>query len=215
MKQSLEQQAEPPAGEKSGAAPETEPEPGAAVVAQHPAAQPGPVHPLEPRAATTADVDSIWQLISEAARTTTVLPRTRDNIFEHLRDFVVVEHEGRIVACGALCVMGPSLAEVKSLVVAEGLRGQGLGKRIVMALLDQGRKLGLRRVFALSDNPPIFERMGFRIADRETLPQKVWRECIVCPKYLNCTETAVEIILQDEGPARPAGHTNPTSLFMD
>ena len=168
-----------------------------------------------PRAATTADVDAIWTLISEAARTTTVLPRTRDNIFEHLRDFLVIESEGRIEACGALCVMGASLAEVKSLVVTEGLRGKGLGKRIVLALLDEARKLELRRVFALSDNPPLFERMGFRIADRETLPQKVWRECLFCPKYLNCTETAMEVILQEETSPRPAGHQNPTSLFTD
>lgn len=168
-----------------------------------------------PRAATTADVDAIHGLISEAARTTTVLPRTRDNICEHLRDFLVIEVGGRIVACGALCVMGASLAEVKSLVVAESLRGQGLGKRVVLALLDEARKLELRRVFALSDNPPLFARMGFRIADRETLPQKVWRECIVCPKYLNCTETAVEIILQPKAGSRPDGHKNPTSLFMD
>jgi amino-acid N-acetyltransferase len=170
-----------------------------------PETQPLPVPPtvleeaqLVPQPATIADVGPLWSLVDEASRTTTVLPRTRENICEHLRDFLVIHHEGRIVACGALALFTSSLAEIKSLVVAPGLRGMGLGRRIVMALVEEARRLGIRRVFALSDTPIIFEKMGFRQVPKDTLPQKVWRECIYCPKYLNCTEVAVELTLEPD-----------------
>lgn len=147
------------------------------------------------RSATMADLDAIHELIGEAARTTTVLPRTRDSISEHLRDFIVAEQAGRLIGCGALGVFTRSLAEVKSLVVAPGARGLGIGGGLVRALIEEARRLGVRRVFALTDNPPFFQRQGFNKVDKLTLPHKVWNECIRCPKFLHCTEEAVDLIL--------------------
>ncbi|HOR27582.1 MAG TPA: N-acetyltransferase [Candidatus Sumerlaeota bacterium] len=167
------------------------------------APQPDPVATgqIEPRAtirfrpATVEDIDAIHGLIDEASRTTTVLPRKRENICEKLRDFLVGERDGRIIACGALALFSPVLAEIRSLVVAPDCRGQGAGVQLVGALLAEVRRIGLHRVFALTDNPPFFERSGFRVVDKHTLPQKVWTDCINCPLYLSCTEEAVEIRL--------------------
>jgi amino-acid N-acetyltransferase len=155
-----------------------------------------------PSPATADDVSALFNLIDVTSRTTTVLPRTRDNICDRLRDFLVVRRDGRILACGALNVCTPGLAEIKSLVVAPELRSQGIGGKLVLALVEEGRRLGIRRLFALTDNPPFFERLGFSRVDKATLPHKVWNECIRCPKFLNCQEEAVEILLNVE-PARP------------
>jgi amino-acid N-acetyltransferase len=161
------------------------------------------------RPATAGDVEAIHALIDEASRSTTVLPRSRDNIAERLRDFMVIDDAGAVAACGALMVTTRGLAEIKSLVVGPAARGGGLGSLIVRALVDEARRLGLRRVFALTDNPPYFERLGFDRADKATLPHKVWNECIHCPKFLNCQEEAVEIVL---GTAPRPGAAGPDSI---
>ncbi len=157
----------------------------------------------EVRAALLADVDAIHGLIAQAARTTTVLPRSRENICERVRDFIVAERDGRVVACGALGLFTPSLAEVKSLVVAPECRGQGLGGRVVRGLIEEAGRLGVRRLFALTDNPPLWEHMGFKCVDKTSFPHKVWNECVFCPKFLNCHETAVEMMLAPIVPVTP------------
>jgi amino-acid N-acetyltransferase len=168
---------------------------------QVPPATPSGVEPSPALPATVDDVDAIHALIDVTSRTTTVLPRTRDNLCEHLRDFLVIRAGGEgssagVVACGALSVFTQNLAEIKSLVVSPAMRGMGLGARLVRALVVEARRLAIRRVFALTDNPPFFERLGFRRVDKATFPHKVWNECVRCPKFLNCQEEAVEIILR-------------------
>lgn len=155
------------------------------------------------RPAVCADIDAIENLIGEASRTTTVLPRPRLAIIEQLRDFVVAESGGRLVGCAALNLQAEGLAEIKSLVVAPGLRAGGVGRRLVAALVEQGRGLGLDRLFALTDSVGFFEKAGFALADKETLPHKVWNECIRCPKFFNCAEEAVEMLLEPSGGSPP------------
>lgn len=148
------------------------------------------------RAAVLADADALYELIAEAARTTTVLPRERENICQSVRDFVVVEHEGRIVGCGALGLFTRTLAEIRSLVVAQDWRGRGIGSQLIGGLIAEATRLGVRRLFALTDNPRFFERNGFKRVPKDTLPHKVWNECVFCPKFPNCQEEAVDMILQ-------------------
>lgn len=155
----------------------------------------GPATPIVVRGASMADVDAIHALIAEASATTTVLPRSRDSIGEHVRDFIVADQDGKIVGCGALGVFTRTLAEVKSLVVSPDLRGGGVGALIVQGLIAEARRLGVRRIFALTDSVSFFRRQGFAPVDKATLPHKVWNECIRCPKFLHCTEEAMDMIL--------------------
>ncbi len=60
--------------------------------------------------------------------------------------FLVARMGERVVGSGAL-VPGPDgCAEVKRMSVAADLRRVGLGRRILTALIEQGRSLGCRRV---------------------------------------------------------------------
>jgi amino-acid N-acetyltransferase len=156
------------------------------------------------------DVEAVYGLIEEASHATTVLPRAKESIGKHLRDFVVAEAGGRLVGCGALYVSAVGLAEIRSLVVRDELRGQGIGPRIVTALLAEARRLGIERVFALTDNVAFFRKAGFRPSNKDTLPHKVWNDCVRCSKFLHCTEEAVELSLSavGEGDAA-AGDANP------
>ena len=71
------------------------------------------------------DAEQIHDLIASYSGDGTLLPRTLPEICENIRDFVVVEEDGRIIGCGALHLYGPHLAEVRSIAVYPGSKGQG------------------------------------------------------------------------------------------
>jgi amino-acid N-acetyltransferase len=152
------------------------------------------------RSARSGDIDAIHALVLEASRTTTVLPQPREMICNRLQSILVSDRQGQVSGCGMLYLFTDNLAEIKSLVVHPDFRGSRIGSRLVHGLLDRAGSLNVERVFALTDNVPFFERLGFRHVGKEGFPHKVWNECILCPKLLDCQEDAVEIILGDEPP---------------
>jgi len=143
------------------------------------------------RAARPADVPLIQQLINRYAADGLMLSRTENELYETLRDFIVCESNGQILGCVALHVIWADLAEVKSLAVAPELQGKGVGSELVQAALEEARRLQIPRVFALTFRSHFFERLGFHCIDKHELPQKIWGECIRCPKFPDCGEQAV------------------------
>jgi amino-acid N-acetyltransferase len=150
--------------------------------------------------ATMADAPQIQELVSSFAAIGEMLPRPLAEIYEHLRDFFVVREEGKVVGAAALHIMWEDLAEVRSLAVVQNNQEQGLGLLLVNACLEEARRLGIPLVFALTQQPAFFEKLGFRQTDMMSLPRKVWGECFRCPKFPNCDEIAVTMEL---GEARP------------
>lgn len=143
------------------------------------------------RQATFADVAAIQELINHYADQGLMLPRSRNAIYETLRDFVVVETDGKLSGTGALHLIWDELAEIRALAVAPQTAGQGIGRQIVTALQEEGRRLGVKRLFALTYKPAFFQKLGFTPVTKEDLPHKVWKECINCPKFPHCDETAM------------------------
>ncbi len=155
---------------------------------------------LQAERALVSDAPEIHRLIQYWFETTgDVLPRTEGEIYETIRDFIVVRDPSgaRLLAAGALHVEWRDLAEIKSLVVDPGTQGRGLGRIIVDACLDEATELGLKTVFALTTKPAFFERLDFRVSGVSAFPRKVWNECFRCPKYHACDEIAVTIALRD------------------
>jgi amino-acid N-acetyltransferase len=143
------------------------------------------------RKARMADAPVIPDLVAIFADRDEMLHRSLGEIHEHIRDYFVVAEGDRLVGCVSLHVNLDQLAEIKALAVAEECQGKGYGKRLVLACLEEGRELGLGTVFALTYRPGFFEKLGFRVVDKATLPHKVWTECIRCPKFPDCGEIAV------------------------
>ena len=145
------------------------------------------------RKAQITDVQRIKQLIDDHRHETFMLPRALSELYENLRDFFVWEEEDVVHGCVGLHIMWEDLAEVKSLVVDHYGRGKGWGKALVRQCLLEAKTLKIERVFALTQSPQFFLKLGFELADKATFPQKVWAECIKCHKFPDCDETAVEI----------------------
>ncbi len=147
------------------------------------------------RHAAVEDAQQIQDLILYYARKDMILPRSLNEIYENVRDFVVIEKKGRIIACGALHVCWEDLSEVKSLAVAPRSKRKGYGGRIVKYLLKESAELGVKKVFTLTYQVDFFKAMGFRVVSMETLPKKIWAECIKCVRFSSCNETALIINL--------------------
>jgi len=147
------------------------------------------------RRATVHDAESVSALIEPFAQRDLMLPRPVAALYEAIRDFHVVDDGERIIACVALHVFDGDLAEVKSLAVSASHQGQGLASLLIGRCLDDARSLRLSRVFALVLRDDLWRRLGFATVDKEMLPQKVWGECIYCPKFHRCDELAVVIEL--------------------
>ena len=143
------------------------------------------------RSAVFADVEALYHLLASYAKDGLMLPRARSVLYENLRDFIVAEVDGEIVGAGALHFLWDRLAEVRSLAIAPAWAKKGLGREIVRRLEEQGAAFGVTLYFALTYQPGFFSACGYEEADKEMLPQKVWKECVYCPKYPDCDEIAM------------------------
>lgn len=144
------------------------------------------------------DVAGIAQLVDIHARNGKILPRTADAIQESIDDWIVVNGDESIVACGSLYFYSPHLAEVRSLAVDENTEGAGLGSAIVKALIEEAQRRGVHTLFALTRVVPFFERLGFTRSEKNWFPEKIWKDCALCPVQDQCDENAVVLHLRAE-----------------
>jgi amino-acid N-acetyltransferase len=143
------------------------------------------------RKATMKDVEALHHLINEFADKGMMLPRSRNTIYEALREFTVISDDGKFIGTGALHIIWDNLAEVRALAILPGYQHLGLGQQLIMELLNEAISLEIHQVFALTYQVDFFTKCGFRIVSKEEMPHKVWKECINCPKFPNCDEVAM------------------------
>ena len=142
--------------------------------------------------ATLADAETLYQLINTTAQEAVLLVRSRNYIYENIRDFWVVRLKKKAVACCSLHIVGwEDLAEIKSLVVGKSFRKRGFGRQLIERCLSEAQALGVKKIFALTYIPAFFKRMGFKKTDKKLLPHKIWAECINCDKFPDCKEEAM------------------------
>jgi amino-acid N-acetyltransferase len=124
-----------------------------------------------------------------------LLPRSFSELYTHLRDFFVLAHRQtqEVFGCCALSIIWEDLAEIKSLAVAKEKQGQNWGRRLVEACLSEAITLDVYKVFVLTYQDRFFERLGFKVVEKDVLPQKVWADCLKCPKFPECDEIAMLI----------------------
>ena len=148
------------------------------------------------RKATVKDVPIMARIINSYAAQGQMLPKSYHQLYQDIRDYVVTTNGEEIVGCGALHVVWEDLAEIRSLAVVEDWRGKDVGRLMVEHLLREAHALGLPQVFALTYHQGFFERMGFHVVSRESLPHKIWGDCLNCPKFPNCDEVALILDLK-------------------
>lgn len=148
------------------------------------------------RAAVLADVARMEKLMTPFVATGDLLPRSNYDLCRHIKEYVVAEDaDGAIVGTASLKVYSTQLAEIAALAVRDDQQGRGVGRALVESVLDDARALGLKQVFGLTRKPMFFLRLGFRAAEKEQFPLKVWADCARCPRQDACDEVAVALTL--------------------
>lgn len=143
------------------------------------------------RKAAEHDLDALYQLIDGYAQQGIMLPRSKELLKYSLDSFVIAEEEGRLLGCGSLCQLGQELVEIRSLGVAEGCKGRGIGRKLVDYLIREAREKKIPKIMALTYEVAFFEKMGFTVVPKDIFPEKVWTDCIHCKKQHCCDEIAV------------------------
>ena len=157
------------------------------------------------RNAILPDIEQIYSIIHPYSQSGTLLPRAMAELNENVRDFVVAEDAGKIIGCGALHLYGMHLAEVRTIAVDPAAKGRGAGRKVVEALLEEATRQHVACVCLFTRIPDFFGRMGFTVARREELPDKIYKDCVHCPNLFACDEVAMVRgrIPQQTGPRDP------------
>ena len=148
------------------------------------------------RRASIFDVPAMARIINHAAEFGQMLHRSHAYLYEHVRDFKVAHEGGKVVGVCGLNIVWANLAEVYALAVDHSCRGRGLGSKLVKAVMAEARRLKLARLMTLTYEKKFFERLGFQVVDRQTLPMKVWSQCVYCLKNQACDEIAMIKVLE-------------------
>ncbi|OIO67534.1 MAG: GNAT family N-acetyltransferase [Zetaproteobacteria bacterium CG1_02_53_45] len=154
-------------------------------------------HQIRVRSASVDDVEGIYTLLKPFAEQNIILDRDRDNIFQHLQEFLVAEYDGDLAGVVCAHIYGKNMAEVRSLVVNPDFQKHGIGRLLVEGCEQWLAGLGVAKVFALTYVTGFFSKMGYRIVSKESLPHKVWTVCVHCARFADCDEVAVEKVLSD------------------
>ena len=148
------------------------------------------------RKAIISDVHSIHSILNLNAEKDLLLPRSLSSLYDHLRDYFVLVDKKQDHTIKGVCGLGicwEELAEIRSLAVAEDYQRKGSGVRLVEACLDEAKSIGLKKVFVLTYVPDFFIKLGFNVVEKAVLPNKIWADCLNCPKFPDCDETALMI----------------------
>jgi amino-acid N-acetyltransferase len=180
---------------------------------------------MRTRLARPEDVAAISRLISQFVAQGLLLPRSPEEVRAHLNNFIVltemvpalhipsgsVPPSEHVLGCVALEPYGPDLAEIRSLAVRADEQGRGLGGRLLEAALRTARRRKTARVFAVTHAPKLFERHGFSAAARETVPEKIERDCKTCSKRRRCKLVTLVAVVCPERVVLPVLEAAPAS----
>jgi amino-acid N-acetyltransferase len=158
---------------------------------------------MEIRKALTRDAVHIHALVNYYAGKQQMLPRTLLSVYENIRDFYVAVDQGAVLGCSALHFTWGDMAEVRSLAVLENTGRRGIGRALVEANIAEARQHELVQVYAFTYVTEFFAKLGFQVVPHESMPRKVWMDCINCHKFNCCDEVAMVLDLVEGAKPEP------------
>ena len=146
--------------------------------------------------AKLSNIQEMRALILPEVQSGVILDRSEDEIATNIRSYTLVYKGEELVGFSALHIHTAYLAEIRSLIVKDGLRGQKIGEKLVLNILKEAQSLGIKKVLSLTYKQAFFERLGFVEIPKESLPEhKIWADCIKCKHFPVCNEVSLIKIL--------------------
>lgn len=146
--------------------------------------------------AKPSDVKAMQMLVLPQVEAGVILARSDDEVASNIRSYILALQNDEIIGFGALHIISPDLAEIRSLVVSPKHQKKGIGSAIVEELIIEAKELGLKKVFSLTYAQRFFESLGFKMIEKSELPaQKIWSDCVKCKHFPICDEKALMLYL--------------------
>jgi amino-acid N-acetyltransferase len=133
---------------------------------------------MEIRPARTSDIKGIRQLIDSYAPQGRLLSKETVTLYESVQEFTVAVEGDQVVGCGALHVLWEDLAEVRTVAVAENLRGKGVGHQILDSIIARAQTIGVKRIFCLTFETKFFGRHGFEAIEGTPVEPEIYNELL-------------------------------------
>ncbi len=142
--------------------------------------------------AKLSNIPLMQELIAPEVESGTILARSDDEISTNIRSYTLAFLDGELIGFCALHIHTSYLAEVRSLIVKDELRGKKTGEQLVNKCLDEALSLGLQKVLCLTYKQSFFQRLGFVEISKESIPEhKIWADCIKCKHFPVCNEVSL------------------------
>lgn len=124
------------------------------------------------RALREEDISELLGMIGRSVRNTHLVPRTYEDIADHLGDYAVMEVDDNVVGCVAL-YQYEGVAEIACLYVKQSHGSTGYGADLVSYMEKRAKELGMPAVFALTNRAAVFfkERLGYTEMEMKDLPE--------------------------------------------
>ncbi|ABB44353.1 N-acetylglutamate synthase [Sulfurimonas denitrificans DSM 1251] len=147
---------------------------------------------IELTKAKLSDIQEMQKLVAAEVEAGVILARSSDEVATNIRSYILAKDGSEIIGFCALHIHTPSLAEIRSLIVKDGRRGEGIGQSLVTKATDEAQILGLQKVLSLTYKQSFFENLGFIEIPKESLPEhKIWADCIKCKHFPICNEVSL------------------------
>lgn len=141
---------------------------------------------------TLADIPAMQLLVAPEIESGVILPRSNDEIATNIRSYFLALEKDKLVGFVALHIHSPTLAELRSMIIDKSHRGQNIGSTLVSKACEEGQRLGLKEILALTYEHHFFERLGFVEILKESIPEhKIWADCIKCKHFPICNEVSL------------------------
>lgn len=126
------------------------------------------------RPATIDDVGGVLQLIEPMESDGTLVRRGRELLEQEIDRFIVLEHDQVLLGCAALYPFPEVRAgELACLAIRPGYQNMGHGEKILQAIENQARRLGMEQLFLLTTRTTHwFIERGYKEGSLDLLPEE-------------------------------------------
>lgn len=141
---------------------------------------------------TLHDIADMQRLVAPEVESGVILPRSNDEIATNIRSYFIAKDGEKLIGFVALHIHSQKLAEIRSMIIDHPYRGKNVGTTLVEKACEEGLRLGLEEVLALTYQKRFFERLGFIEIPKESIPEhKIWADCIKCKLFPVCNEVSL------------------------
>jgi len=121
-----------------------------------------------------------------------ILERDENEMATTIRSYICAYLDNELVGFVALHLHSIILAEIRSLVVRDDLRGSGIGSKLIKSAIEEAKKLEVSEILVLTYSSNLFKKFGFSEIDKSSIPEpKIWADCIKCKHFPICDEVAL------------------------